>query len=71
MRYLVILRYLCTCAVLEDRQNLIQLSIPRQIVVAANWTAVAVSGPIDPATKVEYRHFIRDQDAIQCLFLGD
>jgi len=25
MRYLAILRYLCTCAALEDRQSLIQL----------------------------------------------
>jgi hypothetical protein len=49
--------------VLEDRQGLFQLSDPRQIVVAANWTAVAVSGPIDPATKVEHGHFIRHQDA--------
>lgn len=65
------MRYLCICAVLEDRQGLIQLSDPRQIVVAANWTAVALSGPIDPATKVEYGHFIKHQDAIQCLFLGD
>ena len=65
------MRYLCICAVLEDRQGLIQLSDPRQIVVAAIRSALAVSGPIDPATKVEYGHFIKYQEAVQRLFLSD